>query len=40
MTKSPIIVANGVGKTFGDFHALTDVHMTVHKSERVVVCGP
>jgi ABC-type polar amino acid transport system ATPase subunit len=40
MTKSPIIVANGVGKAFGDFHALTDVHMTVHKNERVVVCGP
>lgn len=40
MTKSPIIVANGVGKTFGNFHALTDVNMTVHKSERVVVCGP
>jgi general L-amino acid transport system ATP-binding protein len=40
MTKSPIIVANGVGKAFGDFHALTDVHITVHKNERVVVCGP
>jgi ABC-type polar amino acid transport system ATPase subunit len=40
MTKSPIIVAKGIGKSFGDFDALSDVSLTVHKSERVVVCGP
>ena len=40
MTKSLIIVAKGIGKSFGDFDALSDVSLTVHKSERVVVCGP
>jgi ABC-type polar amino acid transport system ATPase subunit len=40
MTKTPIIVADGVGKSFGDFKALTDVSLTVHQGERVVVCGP
>ncbi|MCX7567774.1 amino acid ABC transporter ATP-binding protein [Sulfitobacter sp. F26169L] len=35
-----MIVAQGIGKSFGDFKALTDVSLTVHKGERVVVCGP
>jgi ABC-type polar amino acid transport system ATPase subunit len=40
MTQTPVIVAQGIGKSFGDFSALTDVSLTVHQGERVVVCGP
>jgi ABC-type polar amino acid transport system ATPase subunit len=39
-TKKPVIVAEGIGKSFGEFAALTDVDLTVHQGERVVVCGP
>ncbi|WP_299029277.1 amino acid ABC transporter ATP-binding protein [uncultured Sulfitobacter sp.] len=40
MAQTPIIIAEGVGKSFGDFSALTDVDLTVHQGERVVICGP
>ena len=40
MTKPPIIIATGVGKSFGDFKALSGVSLTVHQGERMVVCGP
>ncbi|WP_102108339.1 amino acid ABC transporter ATP-binding protein [Oceaniglobus roseus] len=40
MTKAPIIVAEHLDKFFGDFQALSDVSLTVHQGERVVVCGP
>tara|TARA_R110002020_G_scaffold451607_2_gene665703 strand:- start:29541 stop:30284 length:744 start_codon:yes stop_codon:yes gene_type:complete len=40
MTQTQVIVAQGIGKSFGDFKALTDVDLTVHQGERVVVCGP
>jgi ABC-type polar amino acid transport system ATPase subunit len=40
MTQTPIIVADAIGKSFGDFKALTDVSLTVNQGERVVVCGP
>lgn len=40
MTQKPIIVADKISKSFGDFQALTDVSLTVHQGERVVVCGP
>jgi ABC-type polar amino acid transport system ATPase subunit len=40
MTQAPVIVAQGIGKSYGDFKALTDVDLTVHQGERVVVCGP
>jgi general L-amino acid transport system ATP-binding protein len=30
----------GVHKWFGDFHVLKDINLTVHKGERIVVCGP
>ncbi|MCY4590303.1 MAG: amino acid ABC transporter ATP-binding protein [Alphaproteobacteria bacterium] len=29
-----------VNKWFGDFHVLKDIDLTVHKGERVVICGP
>lgn len=40
MTQTQVIVAQGIGKSFGDFQALTDVDLTVDQGERVVVCGP
>ncbi len=30
----------GVHKWFGEFHVLKDINLTVHKGERIVVCGP
>ena len=30
----------GVRKTFGSFTALEDINLTVHRGERIVVCGP
>jgi ABC-type polar amino acid transport system ATPase subunit len=40
MQQPPIIVSEHIGKSFGDFQALTDVSLTVRQGERVVVCGP
>ncbi|TIU44150.1 MAG: amino acid ABC transporter ATP-binding protein, partial [Mesorhizobium sp.] len=39
MTETVIEVKN-VSKWYGSFKALTDVNLTVRKSERVVICGP
>jgi general L-amino acid transport system ATP-binding protein len=36
----PMIVAEEVEKSFGDFQALRGVSMTVGKGEVVVICGP
>ncbi len=30
----------GVHKWFGQFHVLKDINLTVHRSERIVICGP
>ncbi len=30
----------GVHKWFGQFHVLRDINLTVHKGERIVICGP
>ncbi len=35
-----IIHLDRVNKWFGDFHVLRDIDLTVHKGERIVVCGP
>jgi general L-amino acid transport system ATP-binding protein len=29
-----------MNKWFGDFHVLKDIDLTIHKGERIVVCGP
>ena len=29
-----------VHKWFGDFHVLRGINLTVHKQERIVICGP
>jgi general L-amino acid transport system ATP-binding protein len=35
-----MIAMSGVNKWFDDFHVLKDIDLTVHRGERVVVCGP
>ncbi len=30
----------GMHKWFGEFHVLKDINLTVHKRERIVICGP
>ena len=35
-----IIEFNRVNKWYGDFHVLKDIDFTVHKGERIVICGP
>ena len=35
-----IIVLDGVGKRFGDFHALKACSMLVQKGQKIVLCGP
>jgi general L-amino acid transport system ATP-binding protein len=39
-SSQPIIQMVGVHKWFGDFHVLKGINLTVHKSERIVICGP
>jgi len=34
------IQISGMHKWFGEFHVLKDITLTVHKGERIVVCGP
>ncbi len=36
----PIIQIAGVGKSFGDFQALSNVSLDVAAGEKIVVCGP
>ena len=35
-----IIDIKGMHKWFGSFHVLKDINLTVHRGERIVVCGP
>ena len=29
-----------VNKWYGNFHVLKEINLTVHKGERIVICGP
>ena len=42
MTISEEVVINieKMNKWFGHFHVLRDIDLTVHKGERIVICGP
>ena len=42
MTISEEVVINieQMNKWFGHFHVLRDINLTVHKGERIVICGP
>ena len=35
-----IIEINQMNKWYGDFHVLRDINLTLHKGERIVICGP
>ncbi len=35
-----IIEFNKVNKWYDDFHVLKDINLSIHKGERIVVCGP
>ena len=35
-----MIAMTAVHKWFGQFHVLKDINLTVHKGERIVICGP
>ena len=35
-----IIQMLDVNKWYGQFHVLKDINLTVHKGERIVICGP
>ena len=40
MENDPIIRIAGLHKWYGELHVLRDVNLTVHKGERIVICGP
>ena len=40
MNAHVIIEARNVSKWYGAFHVLKDINLTVHKGERIVICGP
>ncbi len=35
-----IIEISGLNKWYGPFHVLRDINLSVHKGERIVICGP
>lgn len=37
---APIITIEKMHKWYGEFHVLKEVNLTVHKGERIVICGP
>jgi polar amino acid transport system substrate-binding protein/general L-amino acid transport system ATP-binding protein len=40
MSAQAIIEAKAVSKWYGQFQALKGINLTVHKGERIVICGP
>ncbi len=40
VSEETIIELNGVHKWYGQFHVLKDINLSVHKGERIVICGP
>ncbi len=40
VSKEVAIQMVAVHKWFGQFHVLKDINLTVHKGERIVICGP
>ena len=40
LTGEAIIEIIGMHKWFGESHVLQDIHLTVQKQERIVICGP
>ena len=40
LSEDAIIEIKNMHKWFGTFHVLQDINLTVHKQERIVICGP
>ena len=40
LSADPIVEITAMHKWFGDFHVLKDINLTVHKGERIIICGP
>jgi len=40
VTDEIAISINKMNKWYGSFHALRDIDLTVHRGERIVICGP
>ena len=40
LSEEAIIEIIDMHKWFGDFHVLQGINLTVHKKERIVICGP
>jgi general L-amino acid transport system ATP-binding protein len=40
MTSEVAVQMVGVHKWYGEFHVLKDINLTVHRGERIVICGP
>jgi general L-amino acid transport system ATP-binding protein len=40
LESDPIIEIIDMHKWFGDFHVLKHINLTVHKGERIIICGP
>ena len=40
LESEPIVEIIEMHKWFGDFHVLKDINLTVHKGERIIICGP
>jgi general L-amino acid transport system ATP-binding protein len=34
------VAISNMNKWYGEFHVLRDINLTVHKGERIVICGP
>ncbi|MFN3853585.1 MAG: amino acid ABC transporter ATP-binding protein [Phreatobacter sp.] len=39
-TNEIAISISGMHKWYGEFHVLKDINLTVHRGERIVICGP
>ena len=40
LESEPIVEIIDMHKWFGDFHVLKNINLTVHKGERIIICGP
>ena len=40
LSSDVVIQMTSVHKWYGDFHVLKDINLSVHRGERIVVCGP
>jgi general L-amino acid transport system ATP-binding protein len=40
LTNEVAIAISGMNKWYGEFHVLRDINLSVHRGERIVICGP